>query len=81
MDTETAGRETAAGYVRRIVARCDRLADFPSRGTRRDDLAPGIRTISFERRLLIVYRSVNDEVTVLRVLHGARDVPTVFGEG
>lgn len=77
---ERAGRATAVGYVRRIVTRCDALTNFPTRGSPRNDLAPGVRTISFERRLLIVYHVLDGEVTILRIIHGAHDVPKVFGE-
>ncbi len=37
------GPERAIGYVRRIREACAALADFPERGTRRDDITPGLR--------------------------------------
>ena len=39
--------EIAIGYVRRIQAACMRLATFPERGQRRDDILPGLRVIGF----------------------------------
>jgi toxin ParE1/3/4 len=42
--------EIAIGYIRRIQEMCMRLATFPERGRRRDDILPGLRTIGFERR-------------------------------
>jgi toxin ParE1/3/4 len=44
------GRERAGSYIERIEAACMRLTHFPARGTRRDDLGPGLRTVGFERR-------------------------------
>jgi toxin ParE1/3/4 len=41
--------EIAIGYIRRIQEACMRLATFPERGRRRDDILPGLRTIGFER--------------------------------
>ena len=38
---EAAGTRIAAGYIDRIEAACMALADFPERGTRRDDILPG----------------------------------------
>jgi plasmid stabilization system protein ParE len=41
--------ERAAARVRGIVAAADRLALAPHRGAVRDDLAPGIRHLTFDR--------------------------------
>ena len=46
---------------------------MPDRGKPRDDLAPGIRTVAIERRMLVVYRSSAEAVTVLRVMYAGRD--------
>jgi toxin ParE1/3/4 len=62
-----AGTEIADGYLGRIETRIAGLADFPHRGALRDDLAPGLRTLSFERSLLIAYRVDAADVTILRV--------------
>ncbi|HVL73017.1 MAG TPA: type II toxin-antitoxin system RelE/ParE family toxin [Beijerinckiaceae bacterium] len=62
----------AAGYLRRIRARCDSLVDFPEQGRHRPDLGRGIRTLGFERRVLIVFRSDAKWVEVVRVLYGGR---------
>ncbi len=48
---ERSGRARAGDYIDRIEAACLSLADFPERGTRRDDLRPGLRVIGFERRV------------------------------
>ena len=52
---EQSGRERASAYVDRIEAACMALADFPERGTRRDDLRPGLRTLGFQRQASIVF--------------------------
>ena len=43
-----AGAKVALAYLDRIEKAGAGLADFPLRGTPRDDLGPGVRTISFE---------------------------------
>lgn len=72
------GELRALAYVERIAARCRRLADFPERGTRRGDLFPGLRTMGFERRGTIAFIVEAETVTILRVLHGGRDLDVAF---
>jgi toxin ParE1/3/4 len=69
---DNAGVEIAARYLDRIEARLASLADFPLRGTPRDDLGPGLRTISFEGRATIVYRVDAETVTILGIFHAGR---------
>ncbi len=45
--------EVAARYTEAIVAYCEELAAFPHRGTARDDIRSGLRTIGFRRRVVI----------------------------
>lgn len=72
------GPQIAHTYVRRIRDQCSRLGDFPKRGRSRDDLAPGVLTIPFERAALIAYRVSEDEVQIVRILHKGRDISGAF---
>jgi toxin ParE1/3/4 len=65
--------ETAIGYIRRIRDGCMALAAFPERGRRRDDILPGLRIISFERRVTIVFRVLKARVEIVTVAYGGRD--------
>lgn len=65
---------TADGYLARIEERIAALADFPRRGSPRDDLIAGLRTLTFERRLLIAYSVDGKIVTVQRVINALRDL-------
>ncbi len=40
--------DTAARYTQAIVSYCESLCTFPLRGTRRDDVRPGLRIITPE---------------------------------
>jgi toxin ParE1/3/4 len=71
----------AARYVDRIESYCVRLADFPERGTRRDDLSPGIRIIGIENRVGIAFFAFDDRVEIVRVLYGGRDIESAIEEG
>lgn len=74
---ERASPEIALAYLLRIEARCLDLARFPERGTRRDDLEPGLRTMGFERRVTIAFHVDATSVTIDRVLYGGRDLGAV----
>ena len=65
--------EVAIGYVRRIRAACERLADFPERGRQRDDILPGLRVIGFERRVTIAFRVLKTRVEIVTIAYGGRD--------
>ena len=77
---EAAGIEVAEAYEARIRRACDRLVDFPGRGTPRDELEPGLRTVSFERRAVIAYFIEADTVVIVRILYGGRDIDSAFSE-
>ncbi len=56
----------------RIDAACQVLAENPHGGPRREDLARGLRYYSVGN-YLIFYTLADDGITVVPVLHGARD--------
>lgn len=51
---ESSSSEIAANYTQEIVRLCESLSTFPLRGTSRDDLRSGMRTLGFKRRVTIV---------------------------
>jgi toxin ParE1/3/4 len=70
---EEAGVVVAGGYIDRIEAACRDLETFPERGTRRDHVRPGLRTMGFERRATIVFQVLENQVHIVRILYGGRD--------
>ncbi|MBO6640522.1 MAG: type II toxin-antitoxin system RelE/ParE family toxin [Roseitalea sp.] len=70
----------ADGFVDRIEARCMKVGNAPHGGTARDDLAPGLRTVPFERTALIAYRIEDDRVVITNVFYRGRDVDAAFAE-
>ena len=77
---EAAGLRRAGLYVDRITAACMALSTFPERGTPRDDLSAGVRTIGFERRATIAYRVEGALVIILGVFYAGRDFESFFQE-
>jgi toxin ParE1/3/4 len=70
---ERADAETAFDYTSRIEAHAAKLAEFPERGTPRDDLVPGMRTTPYRRRTIIAYRVTGRAVEVLRLVHAGQN--------
>jgi toxin ParE1/3/4 len=78
---EASGLGIAGGYIDRIEIACMSLATFPNRGTKRDDLAPGLRTIAFERRVTIAYRVLKTRVEIVTIGYGGRNFESDLREG
>lgn len=63
----------AKSFTDAIVDYCERLADFPRRGTKRDDIRLGLRIVGFRRRVTIAFAVGADTVTILGVFYGGQD--------
>jgi plasmid stabilization system protein ParE len=75
-----ASPEVAARYVDAIMNQCNSLATFPERGTRRDDLWPGLRVLGFRRRVAIAFVVEENTVTVHGIFYGGQNLETGFEE-
>jgi toxin ParE1/3/4 len=53
------------------------LADQPGLGPARPDIAPELRYLPV-KRYLILYREITGGIEIVRVVHGARDVPALL---
>ena len=76
----SAGESRADRHVDRIVTYCGSFATFPERGTRRDDVLPGLRTIGFERRVTIAFMVTPDAVLIEGVFYGGQDFESAFDD-
>ena len=72
--------EAAERLAEELIARCESLCEFPERGTPRDDLARGVRTLVHERRTVIAYKVIDDVVTVLGFYCRGRDIRAAMRE-
>ena len=66
--------EIADAYIRRLAQKFLALDSFPERGSPRPEIGPGMRSIPFERRRIIFYRIVGDDVWIERILAAGRDL-------
>jgi toxin ParE1/3/4 len=70
----------AARMLERFQESFDIIARFPNGGTARDELAEGLRSFPVGN-YLIFYLPFSDGVSVVRVLHGARNLRRIFRRG
>jgi toxin ParE1/3/4 len=64
-------------FIDTLQAHHETLAKFPGIGRLHPELGKDIQLFRVEKYVLI-YRELPDRVELLRVLHGARDIPTLF---
>lgn len=74
------GIGAADSFLDLIDEKVNLLARSPHIGRRRDELEPGIRSfpVSAYGPYVIFYRVLKGGIEVVRVLHGSRDIPSLF---
>jgi toxin ParE1/3/4 len=65
-------------YIERIESYCLGFDLGAERGTRRDDLRPGLRIVGFERRVTIAFHVDPRTATIDRIFYAGRDVEGVL---
>ena len=70
---DAASEAVAAGYLGRIKVWLEGFSTASERGTRRDDIRPGLRIIGFERRLTVAFTVTEDKVVIQRVFSGGQN--------
>lgn len=67
------GPATAHAYLERLQQAIRRMDIGSERGTRRDDIRPGIRVMGFERRVTIVFSVTDTQVVIVRLAYGGQN--------
>jgi toxin ParE1/3/4 len=67
----------ADAFVDNLYETMQLLASKPGSGRHREELAPGMQSFPFGR-YIIFYRAVSGAIEIVRVLHGARDIQSIF---
>jgi toxin ParE1/3/4 len=67
----------ADNIIDHLAATYENLAKFPEMGRRRDELFPGYRSFVVAP-YLIFYQIRPEEIEIIRVLHGARNLSDFF---
>ncbi len=69
----------ATQLLHRIEDRFGQILRLPNCGASRPELAPGLRVV-FCGRYAIYYLPRHDEIIIVRVLHGSRDLEAIVDE-
>jgi toxin ParE1/3/4 len=69
--------DAAVRLILLIREKCTLLAQQPGIGRDRSDILSGLRGHPVGN-YVIFYQATNDGIAVIRVLHGARDIPELF---
>lgn len=75
---DMASPDIAAQYTEAIVSYCESLRTFPLRGTRRDDVRPGLRITNYKRRAVIAFDVDAEAVSIIGVFYGGQDYETIL---
>jgi plasmid stabilization system protein ParE len=70
--------EIASGFTDGIIDHIAGLSEFPKRGTPRDDLRPGLRTLAWRRRVTIAFVVEETDVVVIGIFYGGRDFESLL---
>ena len=74
------GEEQADALIDRFVEQFVMLTTFKEAGRQRPDIRAGLRSFAMEG-YVIFYRVVKDDIEIIRVLHGSRDIETLLRKG
>ncbi|MFY9745074.1 MAG: type II toxin-antitoxin system RelE/ParE family toxin [Acidobacteriaceae bacterium] len=77
---DRASEAVAARFLHRFEGRLDQLLKLPLSGSSRGELADDLR-VTFCEKYAIYYLPRVDEIIIVRVLHGSRDVDAIADEG
>jgi toxin ParE1/3/4 len=69
--------ERADSSLRILDEKMQTLAQFPLMGKERAEILDGLRSFPVNN-YVIFYRPINNGIEVIRVLHGARDIESLF---
>ena len=77
---EARGQEFADQFLERIIRDCESFATVPHRGTKRDTIHPGLRTVGGRRTVTSAFevRDNLEQVVILGVFYRGRDVLSVL---
>ena len=67
----------ALSFVAELQAQCQTIARQPALYRLRSDLLPNVRSCAYGN-YVIFFQSLEKQVTVVRILHGTRDLPAAF---
>lgn len=80
---DRAGPAIATNFVNKLYDFCQRLEHTPERGTKRDEVRAGLRSIGYRRRATILFEVDRRQhrVIIVGIYYGGRNDETDFDGG
>jgi toxin ParE1/3/4 len=66
-------------FLSKLDAKFVKIAQFPNLGRQRDEILPGIRSLTVDS-YLILYMPIGQDVEIFRVISGYRDLTALFSD-
>jgi toxin ParE1/3/4 len=76
---QQSGLEQSENFLSKLESKFSKLVTFPLLGRKRDEILTNIRTIPLDN-YLILYTSIGDDIEILRIVSGYRDLSTLFND-
>jgi toxin ParE1/3/4 len=70
----------AESFVAELEAKARQIVEWPGSFPARDDISPGLRA-AIHGQYLLLFRDLGEEVRLVRILHGARNLQQIFDAG
>ena len=71
------GLAQADRFLAKLDAKFSKIAQFPNLGRQRNEILPALRSFPIDQ-YLILYIPANQDVDILRVVSGSRDLTALF---
>jgi|ERR1051325_11689568 toxin ParE1/3/4 len=71
--------DAALDLITRLQLACENLAKTPEIGRKRDDLMKSLRNFPVGH-YIIFYRLLQEDVEIVRILHGRQNIESIFSE-
>jgi toxin ParE1/3/4 len=73
------GLEQSETFLNKLDAKFSRIVNFPNLGRQRNEILPGIRSLSVDNYLILyINLELEQNIEILRVVSGYRDLSDLF---
>ena len=76
---QQSGLEQSENFLSKLESKFSKIVNFPLLGRKRDEILTNIRTIPLDK-YLILYMPIGNDIEILRVVSGYRDLCKLFTE-
>lgn len=71
--------EAGERFIQEFEKKCKNIANFPNMGRSYEDVSSFLRGIPIDGHI-ILYKVIDDAVTIIRVVSGRRDLKSLFSD-